>query len=149
MTGRKALLQTLSAPRQLQRASPALSRDTNTTPLRASAPFGMRGLRTSAGQGEPNMESTVVRKKMDDMNDSSRTTWLGTQVARWSRQWHDVVRVDTFPTHDWALCATILAFLGFTELAVIGPMRKELENKEMVAAARALEQSSTAVSTSP
>ena len=58
----------------------------------------------------------------------------GERIARWRRQWQDIIRVDKFPREDWEQCGTILAFLGFTELTIISPMRKQ----ELKAATRPL-----------
>ena len=49
----------------------------------------------------------------------------GERMARWRRQWKDIVHVDKFPTKVWMDCGVLLAVLTFTELAVVGPMRRQ------------------------
>ena len=56
-----------------------------------------------------------------------RVAVTGETMARWKRQWKDIVHVDRFPTKEWVECGAALAVLTFTEFTVVGPMREQQE----------------------
>ena len=56
----------------------------------------------------------------------STSTW-----QRWRRQWRDVVHVEELPVRDLSVCATILLGLTFTEITIVGPLRKQQQAAEV------------------
>ena len=102
-------------------------------PAQAVQPHGvMEEMSAVAKQAAEAMQGAAQAERAAAQAVQAEQTITLERMTRWRRQWRDVVHVESFPVKDWVQCGTILAFIAFMEITVVGPKRREQEIKNMV-----------------